>query len=934
MLRIAVIAAVAEDLWHTALKVDPVARKLAVASPEHIAASALKGLKPDCYILQSSLEPKALGISENRCATSGEVAYLSGQKASCRTITELKERVPTWDAVLPEGLPDEGVETLGALAILIERLNGISEGLRTSLAMIADEGGLPPALFTLQAAEILLGEYPYFPEDMRADLPPRTKTREETPLDMLKQLPQPGEVFSRLRQGDFGEQGYEYRAEQEHFAKRVQKTLADEGNLLIEAGTGVGKSLGYLIPVVRHSLASGEPVLISTNTKILQDQLLTSDYPKLVELLGVPLPPPVVLKGRENYLCLEKLRLNALTSRSDLRDLLSSSGEPGSTRAAALALMGLALHATSSATGDFEYVGMPEGLAADSATKLKRRLSAAFRGCLREKCPLLGQCYFYSQRDAAERSPVVIVNHALLFALAHPGTDAATDPLASFVDSSPYWILDEGHNLEEVLLDALGASVASVELIEFSNSLQRLISNRVLVSRLAFPEYEVPLEQRDNYMQLKEMQAAAPGAAESIYESFTALSEIAQQAFDEFRDERARDMLRLDLTEPQQEEVIELRDRLLEEVAVLYDRLLDLNDGLTQLAEQTGGDTEGFFYLDDNRYQIQLRESVNLYEQLKQACGKLLSEDETWVRWIEASAAGRRRDIFWQLAACPVVVGDYFTGLLESRKSTVIVSGTLAIGGRFDYVKRILGLNRLPQDALEESIMASPFDYARRSLVLVPSDVPEPDFRDQKAHNRYLEALAEIVNETAQVFNGATLVLFNSYSDLLAVVGLSEKLKEAGFNLLVQERGVSRFQLASDFRKEDRAILFGTRSFWEGFDIRGEDLQCVIISRFPFPNLHDPLTAGKVRYIDRNGGNSFRDYMLPSAIMKFTQGFGRLIRSTDDYGCVLLLDRRALSKNYGAQFLRNLPGPAMKKLPKHKLSEQMRSFLSTVKEDR
>jgi len=903
-----------------------------MALPEPVSKDELASLGADGYILQFPLEGDALDVPENRYATSVEIAYLSGEKAPCRTSGELKRRALSWEVSLPEGLPDESVGDLGSLVTLIERLNGISEGLRTSLAMIADEGSFPFELITLEANEILLGENPYFPEDMRVDLPLRTKTRDETPTDMLKQLPKPGEVFSRLRQGDFCKQGYEYRAEQEQFAERVQSAFNDEGNLLIEAGTGVGKSLGYLIPVVRHSLVSGEPVLISTNTKILQDQLLTSDYPKLAELLGASLPPPVVLKGRENYLCLEKLRLHALTSRSDLRDLLSSAGERENVRATALALMGFALHATSSTTGDYEYISMPGDLTAESAVRLKKRLNAAFRGCLREQCPLLGQCYFYSQRDAAERSLVVIVNHALLFALAHPGSDAATDPLASFVDSSPYWILDEGHNLEEVLLDALGANVASVEMIEFINGLQRLISNRALVSRLAFPEGEVPPEHRENFVKLKALQAATPGSAESIYESFNALSETAQQAFDAFRDKRTRDVLRLDLTEPQRDEVIELRDKLLEEVAILYDRLLDLDDGLTQLAEQTGSDAEGFFYLDDNRYQMQLRESVNLFEQLKQACGKLLSEDETWVRWIEALAAGRKRDVFWQLAVCPVVVGDYFTDLLESRKSTVIVSGTLAIGGKFDYVKRVLGLSKLPREDLEEVVMASPFDYPQRSLVLVPNDVPEPDFRNQDAHREYLKVLAEIVDETARVFDGATLVLFNSYSDLMTVLEMSEKLKGEGFSLLAQERGVSRFQLASDFREEEKAILFGTRSFWEGFDIRGEDLQCVIISRFPFPNLHDPLTAGKVRYIDRNGGNSFRDYMLPSAIMKFTQGFGRLIRSTEDYGCVLLLDRRALTKNYGTQFLRNLPGPAMKKLPKKKLSEQMLRFLEIVRE--
>ncbi len=931
MLSVALLSAAEGKVKHNALTVDPKGCKLTAMPAKWISREDTGAIDASCFVLNSLDDSRTLGVPENRCIERSELTFLSGQKSPCKSVEELSKLAAGWEFSLPERIDEDSLTDVGALSALIGKLNGISEELRTSLAMIADEGGLPLELMMLGTDDVLLGENLYLPEDMRADLPPRARARDETPLDVLNRLPQPGKVFSRLREGEFAAQGYEYRAEQEQFAECVRQALAKESNLLIEAGTGVGKSLGYLIPVVRQSLASGEPVLVSTNTKILQDQLLNSDYPKLVELLGAPLPPPVVLKGRENYLCLEKLRLHALTSRSDLHELLQDVGSSDSLRISALALMALILHITSSSVGDFEYVALPKRLPAESAIKLKKRLNSAFRGCLRDRCPLLGQCYFYSQREAAERSPVVIVNHALLFALAHPGTEGADDPLASFVDRTPYWILDEGHNLEDVLLDALGADIGSVELIEFVNGLQRLISNRILVSRLGFPEQEVPSEYRESYRRLKEMQAIVPGTAEDVYESFTALTEISQWAFAELRDERAGDVLRLDLTEPYKGEVLELREKLLEEIAGLYDRLLNLNDGLTLLAEQTGGDSEAFFFLDDNRYQIQLREALNLFVQLKEASAKLLSEDETWVKWIEAYPAGRGRDIFWKLAACPVVVGDYFIDLLENRKSAVIVSGTLAVDGKFDYVKRILGLDNLPSDSLEERVMASPFDYRNRSLVLVPSDVPEPDFRNRENHSDYLTTLAEIVNDTVRTFNGATLVLFNSYSDLLAVVEMSGELAKDGFNLLVQERGVSRFQLASDFRKEERAVLFGTRSFWEGFDIRGEALQCVIISRFPFPNLHDPLTAGKVRYIDRNEGNSFQDYMLPSAILKFTQGFGRLIRSTEDYGCVLLLDRRALTKNYGARFLRNLPDPAMKKLPRKKLGEQMRKFLSEVR---
>jgi ATP-dependent DNA helicase DinG len=260
-----------------------------------------------------------------------------------------------------------------------------------------------------------------------------------------------------------------------------------------------------------------------------------------------------------------------------------------------------------------------------------------------------------------------------------------------------------------------------------------------------------------------------------------------------------------------------------------------------------------------------------------------------------------------------------------------MVSGTLAVDGNFSYLRRGLGLTDFPPDRLREEMLASPFDYKRRALVLVPHDMPAPDFRDQQAHGRFLDALAETVTEAARVFGGATLVLFNSYADLNAVAGKLDGLKSDGFAVLSQERGASRFQLAGEFKATRKSVLLGVRSFWEGFDIRGEALQCVVISRLPFPNLHDPLTAGKVRYIDEHDGDSFNLYMLPSAIMKFKQGFGRLIRSTEDFGCVLLLDQRALTKRYGASFLRELPGPAIKKLPRRRVAEVLAEFISTVR---
>lgn len=919
MLSVSILAAAAGGCAHISAGVDPASRAVTLGAGALLTLGEASALSADAFIL-GGLTAEEVELPPASCLTVDELTYLAGEAGPEEGWTLRGEAGE---------LDEEAAQAVSLLLRLLHRVENASERLRIALGLIAEEGGLPAALFALEADVLLPAENPYFAEDLRKDLPPRTRVAKDKAY-WEQELPRQEDVFAKLKAGDFAAQGYEYRAEQESFARLVDEAISGGFHLILEAGTGVGKSLGYLIPALRHALTGKAPILISTNTKILQDQLLHSDYPKLGELLGTPLPSPVVLKGRENYLCLEKLRLNALTTRLELRNLVgelsSASDRP---RELALALMGLALHLTESHSGDFEYIRLPEGLSAAATGRLRRLLSAAFRGCLRERCPLIRECYFYVQRDAAEHSPVAILNHALLFALANPEADA-DDPLASFVDKAEVLVLDEAHNLEEVLLDALGRQLSSSDLIEFVNRLPRLLAGRQLVTRLSLPLENVPADERDRFLQLKDLQALAPGAAEEVYNNFRKFNELLEAAHGALAD-RSDDWLRLDLTRPERDEVEALKESLLRLVTVFYERLIDLSEGLTRLAELTGGDAEAYFYIDDNRYQIQLREVVNCFAALKEGCAALLSEGDTWVKWVECGHAGRRGEFFWNLAACPVVVGDYFARLIEPRKSVVMVSGTLAVDGNFRYFKRGMGLTDFPSDRLREEMLASPFDYRRRALVLVPHDIPAPDFRDRQAHGRFLDALAETVAEAARVFGGATLVLFNSYADLNAVAAKLDGLKNEGFAVLTQERGASRFQLAGEFKATRKSVLLGVRSFWEGFDIRGEALQCVIISRLPFPNLHDPVTAGKVRYIDEHDGDSFNLYMLPSAIMKFKQGFGRLIRSTGDFGCVLLLDQRALTKRYGASFLRELPGPAIKKLPRRRIAEVLEDFVGRMR---
>ena len=937
VLKVSFITSGEDGFTHAAFGADNESRTLTCGEVSQLAKSKLRKLDAEVFIL-SGVTPKEAGLPEAMCASADEIAFLATGKVDCTALEGIFRRAEcdgaeAWQVQGGEGeCPVDILSAAGAVAGLWTLLESISDRLRAAIERIASETGFPTALITISESESILGETAYHPADVRADLPARAKMRADTALDALKSLPRMEEVFRKLREKEYAGMGYEYRPEQEQFAKAVSEALECDGHLLIEAGTGVGKSLGYLIPATRHALASGETVLVSTNTKILQDQLLLSDYPKLCELLNYHLPPPVVLKGRENYLCLEKLRLQVLGTRTDLRETLGELREIGEGHAVALTLMRLAIHIATETSGDYEHVMFPAQLPADTAQRIKRMFSAAFRGCLRDRCPMHNQCYFYSQREAAEKSLLVIVNHALLFALAIPGVNPA-DQMASFVDKAQVWVLDEAHNLEEVLLDQMGVALISGDIIEFINGLQRLAQGRALGMRLGMPVSEVPTDDQEAFGKLKALQTEVPGYAERCYESFRSLTAIAESAFQRLADDRGGDTQRWDFTEPTREEVAEVKEEMAEAITTFYDYLIDMSGGMTLLAEQTAGNADNFLYIDDSRYQIQLRDAINVFVSLKEACKRLLGDEETWVKWMEVTRSGRRRDVFWMMAACPVVVGTHFQELISARKSALMVSGTLAINGKFGYVKRCLGLEAMDAAQMKEVILSSPFDFKRNALVIIPSDMPEPSFNDRAAHEHYLEALAELTADAVRVFGGSTLVLFNSYADLQKVSDMCTELCDDGFKLLIQERGISKHQLVDDFKSMEKAVLFGMRSFWEGFDIKGDDLQCVIISRFPFPNLHDPLTAGKARYIDRHGGSSFTDYMLPYAIMKFTQGFGRLIRSTDDYGCVLLLDGRVLTKRYGLDFLRNLPGPTIVKLPRHDVADEMQTFLSNRRRD-
>jgi len=830
---------------------------------------------------------------------------------------------------------------LYTLLKLLARLLPLPLSLRYRLAIIADECSLPYSLFTSWEEEYsaLALEEQFPPEEIVQILREAHSQKSPATADSMPALKDIDQIFREIEAGRFNQLDFEFRKEQWDFSLEIESAIKDELHLIIEAGTGIGKSIGYLLPGIRKAFQENEPVIVSTYTKILQEQILLSDFPRACALLERQIPAPVVLKGRENYLCLEKLRLRMLSGRDEIRELLSETMSRSGRerlavrekRALGIALVALIISSLSRRIGDFEHLVFARDSSETVASAIRDEFNCAFRGCLRETCPLLRECFFYSQRELAERSLLTIVNHALLFSLYHPLADE-TDAIANFIDKSHYFILDEAHNLEDAILSSLLTDINSFELISFINNVQRLVENKKLQARLLLNEEDVPLEDREHFRRIQEFCVLAPSFTEKIYRIYQEWLKLAKQAYETLSQEE--DILALTILEEPTEETREIQQNLLRITEDFLASLQGIESYLLVLAERTArASPSPFLEIDDNRYQIALREVVNHFAELKESAYRFLVEQSAIARWLEVKPIRERDEYFFSLNACPVIVGDAFKDFLLAKKSVCMVSGTLSIHGNFQYFKSALNIDAGLEEKLYERIIKSPFDYAGRTLLLISKDVPEPDFENKQEYAKYLESLAQGIAEVVKCFGGNTLVLFNSYSDLERVAEICEEaLMSEGLTLLRQFRGVSKVQLSYDFRRIDGAVLFGTRSFWEGFDVKGEDLQCVVITRLPFPNIKEPLTSGKIRYLESVRRNSFTQFILPSAILKFTQGFGRLMRSKDDFGVVLIMDKRVLTKRYGKSFLENLPSPKVTEVNTADIYKVTTDFLARIKD--
>ena len=618
---------------------------------------------------------------------------------------------------------------------------------------------------------------------------------------------------------------YEYRPGQLEMAKAVERALDERRHLIVEAGTGTGKTLAYLLPALR----TGQRVIISTGTKALQDQLFFRDVPFLETLLG-PLRV-CYMKGRSNYLCRHKL----VTLRT--QPILSGLEEIDQYRQ-------ISEWEQTTETGDrAELSGLPESSA------LGNKLDARTDACLGSTCPDYRRCFITEMRRRALESDIIIVNHHLFFADLSVKQQATGAPDAGILPEAAAVIFDEAHELEEVASNYFGLSVSNIRFEELARDTDALLRGKEGADKL--PAVTQQLRER-----ARMFFAGLPMAGDGR-QPFVGREDFLETSGDLYMSVRAS----LKRLEAEMEGL-----KGIDEAPGLRKRVARLRSELEFLLESNASNMV---------YWMERRASFGGNE--KPAARNIRSQSRTTF-----------------LQATPIDVSELLHEMVFDQIPTVVLtSATLTVQGGFEHMRKRLGLSEA-----RELVVPSHFKYDKQALLYLPPNMPDP--RDPE----FPEAAAECIHRVLQITRGRAFCLFTSYSQMR---DLYERLLPVLDFPLLLHGTAPRNALLEQFRETPNAVLFGTSSFWQGIDVQGEALSCVIIDKLPFAVPSDPVVAARMKAIEEAGGKPFFDYQVPAAVLTLKQGFGRLIRSLEDRGVLVLLDPRVRRQRYGQTFLASLP---------------------------
>ncbi len=784
---------------------------------------------------------------------------------------------------------DDAEAAAHLFAHLLQRVAELPAWLTTTLSICGQGTGWPPLelLPPVNDPDQRLAPPPVLVPALDADWSPVARSLLEDAAgpaqtvadDRLAAAFAPGGLLQQLYGDDF-----EHRQGQIDMAQRVLHALNVGDHLIIEAGTGTGKSIAYLLPAALWSLTNQRRVVVATNTITLQEQLLDKDIPRAQTVcteMGLPLPNAALLKGRSNYLCTRRLyqwyRGRTLATL-ELRVLAK-----------------VLIWLCGTTTGDVTELFLPS----PAERLIWTRVCSDSASCSYDRCMASGDQFvdfFFRARSRAESAHVLVVNHALLLA------DIAAE--GRILPPYGHLVVDEAHHLEEAATDQLSYRVDWALAAALLQRLQATGDLLRAAQQLAVTQDDLAATEKCSMLAV-----AAGGAAQRLKSFAAALLTFARHQEEIRHDFNYAQRLGLDSrvrTQPAWSEMEIQWDQAGQALRAANRRLAALIQHLEErnwwLAEASA---------------VILQELQGAADQLETLLAWL---DEIvfqppgapagdFVTWLEVNE-GVSEAI---LVAAPLYVNETVEkSLVHGKRSVVFTGATLRTGSGFSFIRDRLGLWDVTASTVD-----SPFDYKRSTLLYLPSDLPEPN------QSHYQPAVEQAIIRAAVAAGGSTLALFTSYAQLRATAEvIRAPLDRLGITVL-QHGASSRRRLLREYREAGKAVLLGTRSFWEGIDLPGDELRCLLIVRLPFAVPSDPLVAARSAELE----NPFRDYTLPDAIIRFRQGFGRLIRRASDRGVVVLLDSRVWRKEYGQSFLESIPECTTRHAPLANLEEEIGRWL-------